>query len=744
MLEMLCDAGPRNETLSRAVAEVFGVMNTCGCDVALNMIKLLLQKGAAGPPIHEALLAAIDDDRLEIVRVLVGHGADANYWNGAAFGIAIKKSNLEALRLLCARCPPSQLSIEYAFVVAIDPRYYTSEALELLLCSAQNPGTALNASWSSEMLKGNPNTTEIVLCLLRHGLDTNLRDGVVLLFAIQENNVVLFEKILSTNMNITSLRSAFRAAACVQPRVLELYTMRLLLEKANSAEIGQSESLLQQIHYALSGDFAGLSLLLRHKAVATADGFAKACLATASSKISWNEKHEIFALLFASSDGVSTKDKSNLLADFVTAFPVSTQLPGWLLASGAEVKYSTLKGALETSSLELLHLLLSSIKSVDTIVRTFTHTRKTTMVLDRKYWIYQHLLNKGIPSDDASKALLDSLKADNLGDLSLPKLLLENGASPGYKDGKAFSLALRSKSPNSLLAVRLLTQYLVDDTMATVAFDAVRKTPMVQKPIRVEIYRRLLEWNIGEPTISQALADSFKGGSPEISYLQLLLAKGADPNKYSGRCLEMASKLGALAEFRALSKYTKQQVALKVLMNNFKKEWNIVRWFKVLLEEQPQPAKIDQDELVFQCMKKFPAGTTLLKLLLDQGVSASAKIDYRLCGSWKPEPCTVLIWALFQQPRIENDVILVLLSRGDAGMLTALHISTTDIGYSTAGVFDAPDKSICSFWLPAGQSAPPYLESSAQYRQGPNIRLCDSWVLVWSPEYVTKRIRKGL
>jgi hypothetical protein len=63
-----------------------------------------------------------------------------------------------------------------------------------------------------------------------------------------------------------------------------------------------------------------------------------------------------------------------------------------------------------------------------------------------------------------------------------------------------------------------------------------------------------------------------------------------------------------------------------------------------------------------------------LKLLLDQGVSASAKMDYCLCASWKPEPCTALIWALFSKPRIENNVILVLLSRGDAGMLHVYHI----------------------------------------------------------------------
>ncbi|KAH0542830.1 hypothetical protein FGG08_002784 [Glutinoglossum americanum] len=90
--------------------------------------------------------------------------------------------------------------------------------------------------------------------------------------------------------------------------------------------------------------------------------------------------------------------------------------------------------------------------------------------------------------------------------------------------------------------------------MATVAFDVVRKTPLLQKHVRVEIYRPLLEWNISKSSLSQALLDSFKGDHPDISFLQLLLAKDADPNKDNGHCFAVASKAGAFAEFRALSK----------------------------------------------------------------------------------------------------------------------------------------------------------------------------------------------
>jgi hypothetical protein len=675
ILRMLCDASHcRNETLSWAVPVAFSVMDTYGYDVAQNMIKLLLQKGAAGLPTHQTLLAAAKQSRLDIVRLLLKHGADANYASGASFGIALTTSNFKLLQILCASCPLKRVSIESGFFVALDPRYYTSEALELLLSSTQYADAALNTLWSSEKLRGNPNITTIVPCLLRHGLDVNIRNGVLLSFAIREKNVLLLVRILSANPSITSLKAAFHTATYANPRSLELDTMGLLLEKAKSAEIGQSESLLQQIHSALSGDFAGLRLLLRHKAVATSYTFTKACLATASSTISWNEKQEVYQSLLAPSAGVLTEEMSKLLAHSVMSLPECTQLPQLLLAYGAEVKFESLKVALETSSLELLDVLVSSIKSADTVVRTFKHARQITMASERRYWIYQHLLAKGIPSDDVSEALLDSLKVVDLGDLSFPKLLLENGASPGYQKGEPFSLALRANSPNSLVAVRLLTQYVVDDNMAAGAFEVVRKTPLPKKHARVEIYRLLLEWNIRKSSISQALVDSFKGGCPDISFLQLLLAKGADPNKDNGHCFAVTAKTGALAEFRALSRYAKRRVVLKVLLKNFQEESEIIEWFKVCLKEQPRLEKIGQDELVFQCMRKFPGGTMLLKVLLDQGLSASAKTDHSLCASWKPEPCTALIWALFSKPRIENNVILMLLSRGEAGMLYICHI----------------------------------------------------------------------
>ena len=123
VLKMLCDAQPRNETLSKAIPIAFDVIRTSGYEAALIMIKLLLQKGATGMPVHQTLLTATrQDHRLEVVRLLIENGADANYATGASFIAALEISNFKLLEILCVGCRPGRASMEDLLSMAIDPR----------------------------------------------------------------------------------------------------------------------------------------------------------------------------------------------------------------------------------------------------------------------------------------------------------------------------------------------------------------------------------------------------------------------------------------------------------------------------------------------------------------------------------------------------------------------------------------------------------------------------------------------
>jgi hypothetical protein len=705
VLEMLCDAGPATETLSKAVPIAFAATDACGYDASLRTLQLLLERGATGTPVHETLLAAVTvDDRLDIVRVLIKHGADANFVNGAAFGVALEAVNMELLRILCMGCPPIQSSIECVLYTAIDPQKYRHTALKLLLGTCQSTKAALDTVWNSAKLLGNPNLKTIIPYFLGKGLNVDLMDGAVVCLAVQEKNVDLLRSVLSSNPNIDSLTAAFKTSTNIEERVYEITSMRFLLENANLTEIGQSSALLRQTRFARTGDFVGLGLLLHHNANIDFESGAAvryavscaairvlryllsfgpavstlhiACLEAAkSTSLSNEQKISVFESLLDASDRALAEAEhlSHLLAESVQEFPDYTQLPVLLIARGAKVPVATLFAAVQTSSRDLLKVLVDS-QNAGTATKMFEYARKLPLSSERRYWVYESLLSRGVSAEETSEALVESLTGDNLDDLSLSKLLLEHGASVDYKRCAAFDRALCA---NSLTAVQLLSQYLLDDDTACIAFDLAHASTTLSPDVRSRVYYCLLQWNISATSINGALLSNLKGNHADPAVVKTLLAKGADPNQEAGYFFVQAARAGAQLLFRSLSKSADVSTVLRALMGHFQTEWEILLWLNMCLEEQRHSVIIEEHDLLYDCMRRFPTGTALLNVLLLCGMDPAAPVEIALAKGWEPEQCTPLIWALFAEEKIYNDVIITLVYRGGhKGLLTlSLHAS---------------------------------------------------------------------
>ncbi|KAK5175288.1 uncharacterized protein LTR77_000426 [Saxophila tyrrhenica] len=656
LLNLLCDAAPLARTLSEAVPLAFDGLHFHGKETVLEMITTLLNRGATGVPVNETLLDAIfHAQRLDIVRLLLTHGADANYMGGVSFLAAL--DNLELLGILCGSCPPNEAVAKAVLSTALLPQHYNLEALELLLASTASFTDALNSLQIWHCVKNNPNLEPIVLCFLRHGLDVNLKGRNKLSFVVQKQNMILLRALLLVNPTTPTLRTAFEAAISISDRATMLEAMKLLLWQAKSAEIGQSSALMQQTLLAINGDSASLELCLKHGAKVDIDGgmviqtaaaagspkvlemlclnepapmsLRRACLAAASSVTNEDQKQRMYKHLLAANSGALTQDISSLLADSVLAFPNYLELPKLLISRGAKVRVATLKKALVASSRELFGMLATKVKSSTTVAALFRHARATTMDPDRKYWAYQYLLAKGVPPEEISKALVASMRT-TLTDLSCQKLLLRHGAAVGYKRGLAFLLGLRA---NSREAVKLLIQFIDDDQTANIAFSHARKTPLEDPKARYEVYGSLLQWNISHASMFNCLVAVLQESHSNVSVIETLLEKGVDPNKHKAKCFVLAARTGAEPAFRALSKYAKLAVVLRALQHHFEAEKDVLRWSQICLHEQPFTTRIDDDELV-------------------------------LCTGWKKEQCTALVWALFSSPKVGNDNILVLLDQG--------------------------------------------------------------------------------
>ncbi|KAI1135612.1 hypothetical protein F5Y05DRAFT_393950 [Hypoxylon sp. FL0543] len=718
LLALLCQAGPQIDTSSTAVPIALGLVDTWGDTVALKAIEILLKQGAAGVLVHQTLLASIEKDRpLPLAKLLLEYGADANHSYGASYGKVIQKGNIELLEILCSASSPNQASLKSTLPIAVDLRYYTLTGLQILLRSGPWAAAAIDESWTSEefrkVVRCNPHLLEVVSCFFRHGMDVNLGDGTLLCFAIREENIDLLGRILRANPNITSLKHAFRDAILVEARDIELELMRLLLEQAGSAEIGQSQELLTETAVALTGDCAGLKLLLRHRAKVDHDDGAAvltaaiagsvevldllllagpaystikgACLmAAAAARLSIDLKFTILSRLVTANGGLSTGNASDLLATSISRLPDCSQLPKLLLARGATVDFASLLVALGTACQDLFRLLLRHIKNPDTMTKLFRAVRGNPMDNSRELWVYKDLLRYPIPINEISEALIGALAIVGRTDLSVPKLLLEHGAAVEYGECTPFSLALKSNSPRT---VKLLCRYLPNNTTAAIAFELTRNA-VLHKHVRLEAYRCLLQWDISRTSIQGALVDILASSGRDVSIVRLLLEKGADPNENKADCFLVAIRAAAETEFRALSKYADTSVLLPALLGHFTEDV-ITHWFGICLAEQERAVDLDHHDFLTTCMRRFPRGHKLLHLLLENGLSPASELEYSLCVDWPAETCTALIWAVFsREPRIDNVTILTLLRKGGKSALPAYSTSRTRVSAAFGCLLD--------------------------------------------------------
>ncbi|KAI1742268.1 hypothetical protein F4680DRAFT_45195 [Xylaria scruposa] len=699
LLHMLCRARPSVDTVSKAILFVF---ESGELDTSLCMMRILLKHGAIGVPVHQTLLASVEnssyqDEDFRIINLLLEYGADANHAAGAPYAAAVRQNNSRLLATLCTACTPNQASLQTVLPLVIHRQHYNFQALKVLLGSNTDGATSINSCWASEgfrkTVSDNPYIFEIVSYSLRCGLNVDIKNGILLRFAIRKVNFEALKRILSANPSLASLRTAFCDANLIENRNVQLEFVRLLLEQAGSAEIGQSKELFAETAIALNGDPAGLQLFLYHKAMVDYDDgksvlaaaavgatdvldlllqarpgestIKGACLLAAKAKnLGIDQKIITLQHLLTANGGVSAGTASDLLSRSLVHLPDFIELPRMLLARGAIVNYATLEMALETACRDLFLLLCHNIANQHSMLKLFRSIRQRTIAKDRKNWVYHCLLRKDIPVNDISEALLGSLTTDP-DDLGLPELLLNYGAAVDYAEYASFSVALKSRSRQT---IRLLCNYLTNDRKAVnTVFDLITHTDSPIPHVRAEAYRLLLsKGGIIKASIQSALEGNLAGESRDASVVDLMLMNGADPNKDGAKCFFTAIRAQAKTEFGILAKYANINPLLEALMSRFSDERTIAYWFRICLKAKKNLSleELYQNDLMFKCMCKFPQGHELLELLLEyRMIAPNATIDHSICPGWPAERCTALIWALFSsEPRIENDTILALFS----------------------------------------------------------------------------------
>jgi len=169
-LRLLLNARPAPE----ALAKLFPLIRTGSGhspSERLDISRLLLESGARGTEVDQALIDAVADNSstrdVALITELVQHGANVNYNNGKSLSLAVAQANLPMLRLLCSSSPtPSStsLALPLAFDTHGGKHSTTLPLIELLLSHGVEEQPALQALRLA--ISGGPGNLDIIQQLL--------------------------------------------------------------------------------------------------------------------------------------------------------------------------------------------------------------------------------------------------------------------------------------------------------------------------------------------------------------------------------------------------------------------------------------------------------------------------------------------------------------------------------------------------------------------------------------------------
>ncbi|PIA94451.1 hypothetical protein CB0940_08105 [Cercospora beticola] len=665
VLKLLCEASIRPLVLAKAVLVAFRQFSAADNDhdSSLETMRLLLSKGAKGAPVDQALLSAvIQDSRRSILDLLLTSGASANFKQGEAFYKALTNRSSRTFEVLCKTCPPNLTSTQRLMPLAIHQQYYVLSSLNTLLECTQHKRAALDT--------------------------INGGECKFLRLAVLAVDISLLRDMLALKPSALSLQLAFGATARINKRRTRLDVMKLLLEQASGTEIGQTICIADQTQLAIDGDFEGLHLVLQHGASINHQGgiavqkaavsghlevlrlllkhrpyietVTKACLACLKSfqkgsDFSPDHVNTIYESLLNASAGTDNSLLSNLLQASVQSVPRDVQFPALLLRRGAKVHEQTTKAALEAGSDDLLHLIIRKTSGKE----LFHLASACEMSAGRRIWILDECLKQDVSQVDKSRALLHSLSAKRIHDLSAADCLLRHGADISFEDGEAFKLAIRAQSAE---AIKILGKRLNTRKVANNAFAYASKATFSDTRARFEIYRVLLEGNlVDKSNCYAALKNCFDRQGGDFDTIRLLVTKGADP--YAASFI-LTLCTGTTKQFRELCKSVDLNRAVDAVLSTFHDEADAARWFKLCLRERPSSAQITKADLLTRCIKKYPDGQVLAGLILAKSNLASQTVLCSVFPGCAEEKCSVLIWALLCRPRVSNKTVLDLLGAG--------------------------------------------------------------------------------
>ncbi|KAH8700121.1 hypothetical protein BGW36DRAFT_405426 [Talaromyces proteolyticus] len=601
-IKLLCRANPSPEVVSSALPFIFKSFNANDYSKMCDIVSVLLLHGARGTPLARALIDAVQqDEHGRIVTLLLENGADPNYKDGKAIEHALCATDTKILRLICENGRLVPSSLERLVPQVLETRCFSIDKAEPLIRCCAEYRSILDETLLLEV-ESKGCRRDLLDLLLELNVNVDYKDAAAVHCAVRKGDIGTTRMLLSKGPGRGHLSSLLKTASKIQGRKNEKLEMMRILLSHGGPGFGQDDILLQEIELLTGEDLSSIKLLIEY--------------------------------------GASIDHKSG----------------------------ASIRAAIDRNQIHLFGLLMLQRPNKISLDNAFEACRRNVaFTAQERLYIFDSLFNTGLDcsrnASQISLALIEAVERDP-SDTTIPDLLLRNGASTDYDQGRALQSAVLAASLP--LVEIILSQGRLADKAVDIAFEKMINSRSISLPEGLRIAQLLLGHGVRKSLIENAMS---KALSP-TEYISkkevgLFLSHGAEVNASNGAYFVTAAIREDMELFRLLLVSGKPDTSIIVpaIIQSVLPEKSLIHYLRVLLDNVSHATIMEST--LFMAIERFPRGEELVRFLLEHGSTLGSGIKTTISTALGPECVNLVVWALLREnPKVSDGVIVTILQTG--------------------------------------------------------------------------------
>ncbi|ROW16750.1 hypothetical protein VPNG_01597 [Cytospora leucostoma] len=503
-------------------------------------LSLLLRKGAKGPPLDDALIAAVESGDSECVKLLLTadyidpvqtqprtshihqrgsqgmvterHAvADVNAKGGLALLKAVHSGDLLLFETILA-AKPTMETLQMVF-----PSIHQLESTERLIITESFLNAGVSGPHVSKALQEAIEETQpgrddrLIELLLQHDVESNPSDGAPLLSAIEQQDVSLLEALL-------------------KKRPISTANAPVALAKAMSVE-----------DWAVRNEHPKVLEVVLQTGKATAETMGIAMQAIASLPSSKEKATKLESIVKRTKQPEITNSLLVKEVQAILQIPPQEQTLAVLqvlLAAGVDInahKAVALCTAVAKANTPITDILITAKPSTQSLAAAMPYACKIQDPAERLIFV-QKLVNAGVPAAEANRALVYAIKSAS-GDPALMDTLVTRADT---SDGEALMHAIKGAS---VPIVELLMTKAKKHPAARLSEAVAEAAKIENKEVRRSICELLLKAGASGRAVSDALLAAARTGDMQLG--TMLMNHGASLDHQEGQAVVEACRAGS-------------------------------------------------------------------------------------------------------------------------------------------------------------------------------------------------------